>query len=339
MMNPIKLSICIATLNRGAFIGQTLESIFNQITDEVEVVIVDGASTDNTQEVVECFRAKYPHLKYMRLDKKGGVDQDYCKAVELARGDYVWLFTDDDLLKPGAVAGVLKETRNHYSLIIVNAEVRNLDLSRLIVTQRMEGHANKVYTPSATHQDQLLVDTGVYLSFIGAVVIKRDLWNQREKTKYFGLSFIHIGVIFQSPMPADSLVMAKPWIIIRYGNAQWVSRWFEIWMFNWPNLIWSFPDFSERAKQKIVQREPWRSYPQLLLARALGYYGLKEYRVWISSRSKSSIGKLLSLAIAAIPARPLNYLARFYVQYIMRKVPSIAMEDLNVYRKQNTINR
>ncbi len=47
------LSICIATYNRAEYIGETLESIIPQVTDEVEIVIVDGASTDNTSSVVK----------------------------------------------------------------------------------------------------------------------------------------------------------------------------------------------------------------------------------------------------------------------------------------------
>ena len=80
----IRLSICIATLNRGAFIGETLESIIRQATDEVEIVVVDGASTDNTEEVVRGFQQRWPRLNYLRLPEKGGVDRDYDRAVALA---------------------------------------------------------------------------------------------------------------------------------------------------------------------------------------------------------------------------------------------------------------
>ena len=54
MKKPL-LSICIATYNRANFIGETLDSIILQLTEDVEVVIVDGASTDNTREVVESY--------------------------------------------------------------------------------------------------------------------------------------------------------------------------------------------------------------------------------------------------------------------------------------------
>ena len=48
MKSPL-LSICIATYNRADFIGETLDSIIRQLTDEVEIVVVDGASTDATR--------------------------------------------------------------------------------------------------------------------------------------------------------------------------------------------------------------------------------------------------------------------------------------------------
>lgn len=48
----IKLSICIGTFNRSAFIGATLESIVSQATSECEIVVSDNASNDDTWKVV-----------------------------------------------------------------------------------------------------------------------------------------------------------------------------------------------------------------------------------------------------------------------------------------------
>ncbi|TAK97862.1 MAG: glycosyltransferase, partial [Verrucomicrobia bacterium] len=218
-MDGIQLSICIATLNRAAFIGETLESIVTQLTDEVEIVVVDGASTDQTGEIVKSFAARFPRLRYLRLEQKGGVDQDYCKTVDMARGEYCWLFPDDDLLKPGAVAAVLAATRKNYSLIVVNAEVRSVDLSACLQPSRVRFTEDRIYATEAPARNQLLADVGNYLSFIGGVVIRRDIWNQREKERYLGTVFIHLGVLFQSPLPGNALAIAHPWITIRYGNA------------------------------------------------------------------------------------------------------------------------
>jgi len=128
----IKLSICIATLNRGSLIGHTLDSIVSQLTEEVEIIIVDGASTDNAEEVVLSYQKRYANLHYTRLEKKGGIDQDFTHAVELAVGDYCWLFSDDDIIKTGAIKAVLGILETSPGLVIVNSEVQNSDLTQIL---------------------------------------------------------------------------------------------------------------------------------------------------------------------------------------------------------------
>ena len=105
---------------------------------------------------------------------------------------------------------------------------------------------NKVYAP--TNMECLFIDALHYLSFIGAVVIRRSIWLSRERESYFGTEFVHVGVIFQKPLPGPALIIAEPYIIIRFGNGQWTPRSFEIWMFKWPKLVWSFKHISDRSQ-------------------------------------------------------------------------------------------
>jgi len=312
-MNPIRLSICIATLDRARFLRQTLESIFPQAGPEVEVVVVDGGSSDETPVIVDEGKRRFPRLRSIRLDHPGGVDRDFDLAVSEARGDYCWLFPDDDLLKAGAISRVLqatRESREHYALVIANAEVRTADLTAAVDPVRLWLDADRTYGPK--DQAQLLAETGPYLSYIGGVIIRRDLWTSRDRRAYFGSAFIHVGVIFQAPLPSDSLVISEPLITIRYGNAQWSPRSFEIWMFNWPELIWSFSHLPEEARRKVVPREPWKRAKTLLRYRAAGAYGLKEYQRWIRPRPCSSWIKLMAGLIAALPGPYVNAVARFY---------------------------
>src|SRR6266571_4898125 len=101
----------MATRNRAKFIGPTLESILVQATEEVEIVVLDGASTDNTEEVIRRYQARFPRLRYCRQETNMGIDRDFAKAVDLANGDYCWLFCDDDLFKPGAMRVVLEAVK------------------------------------------------------------------------------------------------------------------------------------------------------------------------------------------------------------------------------------
>lgn len=311
-MSSPHLSICIATLNRAAYLGATLESLIAQAPDEVEIVIVDGASTDNTEEVVRRFQRDFPRLTYLRLPAKGGVDQDYCRAVDLARGEYVWLFTDDDLIKPGAVAAVLQASREGHSLIVVNAEVRDPDLRRVLARSRLPFRADRVYNPAPAEQDRLLAEVGDYLSFIGGVVVQRALWAAREKARYWGSEFVHVGVLFQAPLPGTALVLAEPWIQIRYGNAQWTSRFFEVWMFKWPQLIWSLEQRATAARRRVTPPEPWRSLWALFLFRARGAFSESDYQRLIAPRLRSPFQRGLARLMAHLPGCLANGLASVY---------------------------
>lgn len=300
MKTPL-LSICIATYNRAGYIGETLDSIIPQLDDDVELLVVDGASTDNTENVVRKFAQKESRIRYVRLSAKGGVDQDYDKSVELARGEFCWLFTDDDLLKPGAIAAVKAAIHKGYDLVVVNAEVRDVELSSILEHQRITMQDNKVYAP--TDMESLFIDAVYYLSFIGAVVIRRSIWLGRERGSYFGTEFVHVGVIFQKPLPEPALIIAVPYISIRFGNAQWTPRSFDIWMFKWPKLVWSFKDISSEAKLRVTRREPWRNFKNLVKQRSYGGYNIQSYHQYFSTMRVDVLWKFFAWLIARSPRR------------------------------------
>ena len=336
--SKIKLSFCIPTLNRGPFLGTTLESIVSQATDEVEIVIVDGGSTDSTQEVIGQFQQRFASLRYFREDvERGdfspqtpssvGFDRDCDRAVELAVGEYCWLFTDDDLLRPGAVQTVLEATRQQCGLIVVNAEVRSGDLSKVLEPARLHLTADRAY--KSTESQCLFTDVCNYLSFVGSVVIKRELWIARQKEQYIGTGFIHVGMVFQSPVPEKTLVVAQPLVTIRYGDALYMrsSRYFEIWMFAWPNLIWSFQHYSDSAKRQVCRKEPWRRNRTLLLFRAIGAFSTNEYSNWLEKRLNSRRDKFAARLIASFPGSLANLIGVAYY-YLSGRPPGQFLLDL-----------
>lgn len=309
-MGDITLSFCITTRNRAAFIGTTLESLISQATDEVEIVVLDAASTDGTPETVEKFTRRFPRLRYVRQDTNQGVDRDYDRTVELARGKYCWMMSDDDILTPGAVAEVLGHCRKGYDLIVVNAEDRDADLCEIIGARRLPFLEDKEYKPSKANR--LFADVSNHLSFIPSVIIWRDLWLSRDRKPYFGSLFVHVGVIFQDRLPGDALVVARPLIAVRNANVSWASRSFEIWMFKWPSLIWSFPSFPDEVKASVCPREPWRGWKALLTHRAMGSYSLEEYRRWIAPQAAPVGRKAMAWIVAAAPGHLVNALALMY---------------------------
>lgn len=304
----MKLSICIATFNRAGFIGETLESIAAQLTPEVEVVVVDGASTDGTDGVMADFVARHPAIVYHREAGNLGVDRDFDKAVGYATGEYCWLMSDDDILAPEAIGTVLSHLADRPDLIVVNAEIRTRQLSAVLKPNQMELSADLVFGPS--EQEALFAVAAAYLTFIGAVVMRRAAWLGRERAAYYGSQFIHVGVIFQQPPLARAKVLAQPLIRIRYGNASWSARGFDIWVRKWPELVWSFTQFSDPVRRRATQRHPAASVKSLLWYRAIGAYGTVEHE---DMRARGDAHHFLAGAVARLPARLANACVAAYL--------------------------
>lgn len=312
----LKLSICIATFNRANFIGATLESILSQLTDECEIVILDGASTDHTEQVLSEYRLRFNRLRYVRQTTNNGIDRDYDRAVGLARGEYCWLMPDDDFLKPGAISTVLGALSREPSLVMVNIELRSFDMSKVMQARRLDFTADRVYRPG--EMDRLFVEAGHYLTYCGSAIIKKALWMSRERERYYGTLYVHVGVIFQQPLPSDALVIAAPLVSYRMGNTHTFSpEVIETQWIRWPGVVHSLA-LSDSAKNAICGRKPWRSFRELILWRGFGYYSMTEYRKLIFPQLASVRESFVPTFVAMLPGILVNALCILYYRLTQR---------------------
>jgi glycosyltransferase involved in cell wall biosynthesis len=129
-MNSSKVTIIMATYNRAHFILETLVSIQNQTFKDWECLIIDDGGTDNTQEVILPILEqdnRFQFLKRTELYKKG---LPGCRnyGIDLAKGEYVIFFDDDDFVHPDNLKMCLQavETYNvdfcHYQKLSYSSQ-------------------------------------------------------------------------------------------------------------------------------------------------------------------------------------------------------------------------
>ncbi len=100
------LSICIPTFNRAPFLAELLETLLPQLPalgEQVELLLSDNASTDNTPQVVASFQQRGLRIRSIRNPENLGADGNFLQCLSLATGRYLWLLGDDDLPTPHAV--------------------------------------------------------------------------------------------------------------------------------------------------------------------------------------------------------------------------------------------
>jgi abequosyltransferase len=118
------LSIAIPTYNRSAFLGELLASLYDQCMSDprLELLVSDNASTDETPAIVEAYVARGLPILYLRNSSNIGADANFMQCFDKAKGKYVWLIGDDDLVVPGAIGKIISYLQaGEYSLIYVNS--------------------------------------------------------------------------------------------------------------------------------------------------------------------------------------------------------------------------
>jgi glycosyltransferase involved in cell wall biosynthesis len=106
------LSICIPTYNRADRLDRLVGSLVAQIQkepeleDNIQLLISDNCSTDNTQPICEKWAKAAPFIFYSRNTWNIGGDINQVRSVELAAGRYAWIIGDDDMVRDGGVATV-----------------------------------------------------------------------------------------------------------------------------------------------------------------------------------------------------------------------------------------
>ncbi|MFH2069022.1 MAG: glycosyltransferase family 2 protein [Candidatus Omnitrophota bacterium] len=97
---PPLVSVIIPTLNREKYIRQCIESVLSQDYPDLEVIVVDNGSTDNTEEILKSFGGRIKFLK----EEKRGVSAARNKGIRESRGEFIALLDSDDYCLPGKIS-------------------------------------------------------------------------------------------------------------------------------------------------------------------------------------------------------------------------------------------
>lgn len=100
-MSSVKLSVCIPVYNGADFIAQAIDSVLGQSFTDLELLVVDNNSTDNTCAIVEKYQD--PRIRLIKNDSNIGLVPNWNKAIENARGEYIKILPADDFIYPDAL--------------------------------------------------------------------------------------------------------------------------------------------------------------------------------------------------------------------------------------------
>jgi glycosyltransferase involved in cell wall biosynthesis len=166
------ISIIIPTYNYGHLISETIDSILAQTYNNLEIIVVDDESTDNTEEVISkyLFAVKYYYIKHQGA-KTPAHAMNY--GISIAKGEYIAFLGADDKLAP-------KYIEKCYNQYII-ANMKNINLGLVWTGLHYFGNLNKIQLPIITQTrwryDFLLNPSGQ----LGAMLVPKSVYDKVGK--------------------------------------------------------------------------------------------------------------------------------------------------------------
>ncbi|HEV7682005.1 MAG TPA: glycosyltransferase family 2 protein [Pyrinomonadaceae bacterium] len=185
------ISVCIPQYNRSKYLLAVLESIRVQDHPEVEVIVSDDCSTDDSLEVIPKYLAEVQHsthvrFNYIRQPKNLGYDGNLRAALDAGQGEYLFVLGNDDALPDRCTLS---------SLVRI---LEQLNFPEVAFTNfNPFGKPNEVQRRARTTAvlgsgPEVAVKTFRCFSFVGGFVIKRNAFTEHNTPKYDGSVYVQI---------------------------------------------------------------------------------------------------------------------------------------------------
>jgi glycosyltransferase involved in cell wall biosynthesis len=130
------VSILVPSFNQGRYIRETLDSCLAQDWRPLEIIVMDGGSTDSTLDVLRSYAAS--ELQWVS-ERDGGVVDAVNKAIARSRGEILTVQSSDDLFLPGAVTAAVQALRSQPEAALAYGDVELIDAASARIGEDRQG--------------------------------------------------------------------------------------------------------------------------------------------------------------------------------------------------------
>lgn len=249
------VSVIIPTYNASGFILDTLKSVMDQTMRDLEVIVVDDHSCDNTLKIVRGFASLDDRIKYVALEKRSGVSRARNTGIKESKGKYIAFLDHDDLWLSQKLEKQLKlfQEDNELGLVFSRESIITLD-GKVVGVSGGLAHLRRGYI----FRD-LLCEHFISPS---TVLIKREVFDALDEWFVESMEmaeeadlFLRIAYVFKVDFCDE--VLAK-WRI-HSSNDSSLRRGLLINDLN--NIIKrlksKIPDFEKKYKKEIARKQRW----------------------------------------------------------------------------------
>ncbi len=186
-----KLSIIVPVYNVEAYISKCLDSLVNQTLDDIEIIVVNDGTKDNSQEIIDKYVEKYPKKVFSYIKENGGLSSARNYGIKKAKGEFIGFVDSDDYVDTNLYEKMYKLAKKEGSEI-VGCPVR------YVYKDKINGKTADInlFNKSVVESPQILL---ALKSYAPNKIYKKELWNGFEfPIQYFEDSAVIYNVLLKA---------------------------------------------------------------------------------------------------------------------------------------------
>lgn len=188
-MTDLLVSICIPTYNRASFIHKAIDSALSQTYRNIEVIVVDNASTDNTEEIVSVYAD--PRLKYVRNSENLGLFGNFNRCIELYHGDFLHILHSDEYIDTDFIEKCVRFFNEHQN-VQFTCTSRREEYNDHIIHHKLLSEDTIFKAPDGFKQ---ILSKGLFIH-CPSVMVRRGVYESTDVGK-FSLEYPFSGDLYQ----------------------------------------------------------------------------------------------------------------------------------------------
>ena len=202
----ISISVIVPNYNHASFLEQRIESVLQQTYEDLELIILDDCSTDNSRKIIESYRG---HRKISQIifneRNSGSPFTQWKKGIETAKNEWIWIAESDDFADPGFLAEAAKAIEEHASIGLFYCDgviLENENNTALKKFSYQKDHIFKTEKWAHSYFQEGITELNEVLKFdntinnASGVVFKKDLLKKISENwevfKYYGDWYLYL---------------------------------------------------------------------------------------------------------------------------------------------------
>ncbi len=304
MTRPL-LTIAIPTFNRASYLRLSLQRLVAEARgvapDLVDVLVCDNASADETAQAVHEAQGLGLAVHYHRWSDNIGSDANIAEAFNLARGRYVLLLGDDDLLVAGTLAWLVARLQERTRGV--------LGLRPFGYDRDPEAEAPHV---SAADLDGLMGEAfvlaaGPLITFISSCVINKELLGDLDAQQFVGTNLVQVDLVLRAALAGEPNLMTQAYRIAAKRNNSGGYDFFDVFVERLGKILDSYKGrgLTDQGVRRFGDALLIGFYPQYLLKLRLQGGDLEAAGRRLRKRyGERAAFKIFLAPILAFPKRP-----------------------------------